>query len=261
MGKKKGQLVKLPTPPGMRRSPRKPSPRRHSDQDSWTVTYADLLTLLLCFFTILLSVSKIDVAKMDALQAQVSEQFGAPGAQVEGLSALQARIQKVVEEAALKDNVRVRRSEQGLEIDLNAKILFETAKADLDEDAFHILDLLMSPIAALPITVSVEGHTDPIPIANDDFASNWELSAARATGVVHHLIEAHHYAPERLRAVGLADTKPIAEDGTPLAEPLTGDQRTAEYLARQRRVTLILTPLSRLPIPQQSEQEPVQAGI
>lgn len=62
-------------------------------------------------------------------------------------------------------------------------------------------------------TVSVEGHSDPIPIQTRQFPSNWELSASRATSVLRELVRGGVQAT-RLRAVGYADTRPIASNGT-----------------------------------------------
>ncbi|WP_428624931.1 OmpA/MotB family protein, partial [Sedimenticola sp.] len=81
--------------------------------------------------------------------------------------------------------------------------------------------------AASDYTLSIEGHTDPTPIANAQFPSNWELSAQRATGVLRFLLT-QGVAASRMRAVGHADTRPLA------------DNATAEGRARNRRVALIL---------------------
>jgi chemotaxis protein MotB len=73
----------------------------------------------------------------------------------------------------------------------------------------------------------VEGHTDPVPISTLQFPSNWELSAQRATTVLRYLVRAGVPA-ERLRAVGYADTRPVADNSTP------------EGRAKNRRVALVV---------------------
>ncbi|MDR1560313.1 MAG: OmpA family protein, partial [Clostridiales bacterium] len=74
----------------------------------------------------------------------------------------------------------------------------------------------------------VEGHTDNIPISTAQFASNWELSAARATTVVRLLVDMAGIPPEKMSAVGYGEYKPVA------------DNSTAEGRGKNRRVDIIL---------------------
>ncbi len=76
--------------------------------------------------------------------------------------------------------------------------------------------------------IRVEGHTDNVPISNPRFPSNWELSTARATVVVCHLIQTYSLSPAMLSAAGYAENRPIASNDT------------EEGKARNRRVDLII---------------------
>jgi chemotaxis protein MotB len=90
-----------------------------------------------------------------------------------------------------------------------------------------VVDKLAAAIGRLPNKLAVEGHTDNVPISGR-YASNWELSTARATMVLRELIERHGISPSRLSAAGYADERPLA----------TND--TAEGRAVNRRVELVV---------------------
>jgi chemotaxis protein MotB len=112
-------------------------------------------------------------------------------------------------------------------LEVSEAILFDPASADLSRSGSGLLDEVVPILREQTGIVFVEGHTDNTPIANSRFPSNWELSTARATEVTRYLIS-QGIASERLRAVGLADTHPRA------------DNETYEGRARNRRVSLVL---------------------
>jgi len=132
----------------------------------------------------------------------------------------------LADEAARK-RVDIIRAPHEIRLELNDAILFDPARAVLRPEGLALLDRLAPVLAQRAGIVSVEGHTDPLPIANAQFPSNWELSAARATAVTRHLIQKGIPA-DRLRAVGMADTRPRSSNATP------------EGRARNRRVSLVV---------------------
>ena len=85
-----------------------------------------------------------------------------------------------------------------------------------------------------PYDVRVEGHTDDIPIHDDEFDSNWELSSARATRIARVILALGAIPPERLSAAGYAEFHPVA------------DNRTPEGRAQNRRVDLIILPRTKV---------------
>jgi chemotaxis protein MotB len=107
------------------------------------------------------------------------------------------------------------------------RVLFEPGQADLRSEGREVVDKLAAAIGRLPNKLTVEGHTDNVPISGR-YASNWELSTARATTVLRELIERHGISPARLSAAGYADERPLA----------TND--TAEGRAANRRVELVV---------------------
>ncbi|MCC7410895.1 MAG: OmpA family protein [Gammaproteobacteria bacterium] len=126
------------------------------------------------------------------------------------------------------DGATVREVTGGVEIELPAGVLFNGGSARVSDAAAPVLAHVAELVAKLPGTVRVEGHTDDRPIATREFASNWELSAARAAAVVRGLVQ-RQVAPARLVAVGYADHRPVADNGS------------REGRARNRRVLIVVT--------------------
>jgi chemotaxis protein MotB len=128
--------------------------------------------------------------------------------------------------------VRVTQSRRGVSIEINANVLFEPGRAELQPGSLTVLRAVADKLRNEPFNLEITGHTDLLPISNSAFASNWELSAVRATSVVR-LLAANGIAPERMLAIGREASKPIAPNNTP------------EGRARNRRVELMI--LSGLP--------------
>ncbi len=118
---------------------------------------------------------------------------------------------------------------------LLADIFFESGSARLTSDGQKRLDLLADRLDReyAGRTIRVEGHTDTQPIGANlqaRYPTNWELSAARATGVVRYLQEVHNMPPERFEAVGFGPYDPVDSN------------TTAEGRARNRRVRVAVLP-------------------
>ena len=127
----------------------------------------------------------------------------------------------------LGDRVEIHPQPGGVDLEISDSILFAPASADLTAGGELLLDELAATLIAQPYTLSVEGHSDDRPIATSRYPSNWELSSARATRVTRHLV-GQGVAPERVRAIGYADTRPRAENASP------------EGRSRNRRVSFVL---------------------
>lgn len=126
------------------------------------------------------------------------------------------------------EGVEVSRVPEGVRLRVEDRLLFPSAQAELtDEGRALVAERLREVVARHDGEVAVQGHTDDRPIQTPRFPSNWALSSARAIAIVEALVEAG-VAPQRLRAVGLADTRPLAENDT------------AEGRARNRRVEVVI---------------------
>ena len=145
-------------------------------------------------------------------------------------AALSQALSERLEEApylADLEGVEVSRVAEGIKLRVEDRWLFPTATADLTEDGESLIQRLVEVIQRHEGEVAVEGHTDDRPIQTNEFPSNWVLSSARAIAVVHAL-ERSGVDSQRLRAVGLADTRPLASNDT------------GEGRAQNRRVEVII---------------------
>jgi len=111
-------------------------------------------------------------------------------------------------------NVRVRRTDSWVAVDISTDILFGSGVARLSPAALAALQRLAEVLKTFPNAVRVEGHTDDRPINTAAFPSNWELSAARAASVVHLFMD-RGIAAQRLAVVGYGEFRPTSPNATP----------------------------------------------
>src|SRR5690606_14456441 len=114
----------------------------------------------------------------------------------------------------LGHDVEVIVSKRSISFRINSEILFETGQADLSRPGLSVLQRMAKVLADAGYDITVEGHTDAVPVRrNARYPSNWELSSARAGSVVRYL-QANGIGKEHLKAVGYGDARPIADNGT-----------------------------------------------
>ncbi len=178
-------------------------------EGSWLVSYADMMTLLVGFFVILLSFSKVDDEKFEEVKRETSKQFG--GIYQVPFGTLADRLKAEISKAGLGDQFIIKQTDLGVEISFQGTVFFETGSADLKEKANELLGRL-TPIIhseAKDFSIIIEGHTDDVPIiASTRFKSNWELSSIRACRVLESF-EAAGFLKSKMTAVGYGDARPI----------------------------------------------------
>ncbi|UYF98734.1 OmpA family protein [Halomonas sp. GD1P12] len=125
------------------------------------------------------------------------------------------------------DGVEVARVAEGISLRVQDRLLFPSATAELTDDGASLVGSLLETIQRFDGEVSVEGHSDSQSINTPEYSSNWALSSARAIAIVEAL-QAAGVDASRLRAVGLAATRPLA------------DNSTVEGRARNRRVEVVI---------------------
>jgi chemotaxis protein MotB len=157
------------------------------------------------------------------------------------LSGLRRELEQTLAPEIARHEVALRAVPDGLVVSLREIGFFESGSAALKTDSRSAFDRIAELLAKRPYRIRVEGHTDNVPIHNGQFASNWELSTARASEVVRLLIVRYGFAPERLSAAGYAQYHPVAENDT------------AAGRAQNRRVDIVI--LGKLP------PEPVPAFL
>ncbi len=205
----------------------------HENLERWLLTYADLITLLLAFFIVMYSMSKVDAKKFGAMtQALQSILHGKGIAVLQGqanlvstttpggalkvgdLKLLQTKITKMAKEMGLQDKINAGMDQRGLVIRISESAFFDPGRAELKPDAIKVLDIISGLLIQIPNHIRIEGHTDNVPISTEKFPSNWELSVNRATVCVRYLIEKHNFPPEKISALGYGEYRPIADNGT-----------------------------------------------
>lgn len=136
-------------------------------------------------------------------------------AQEEELANFMGLIQQYVKDNQLEDDIFIADEPQGIAITLSDRFLFDIGKAELKSEAAPVLGKLASLFGNLNTTVSIEGHTDSVPIRNSSFKDNWELSGARAMSVLRFFLEESKLNPAGFQYAGYADTRPAADNATP----------------------------------------------
>lgn len=214
--------------------------------EEWMMTYMDTVTLLVTLFVLLLSFATIDKEKFEAVahglslgkygagilmgSIGVSKKEAAPVAvapapvipaeepeappEPEPRTDLAAEISRSIDEQGLAGMVEVTARADVIDLQLNERVLFEAGRAALTSQGASVVARVAPILTTRPYEVSVEGHTDNVPISTERFPSNWELSGARAASVARALIGSG-VAPDRVRIVGFADTEPVAPNDTP----------------------------------------------
>lgn len=107
--------------------------------------------------------------------------------------------------------VSVKKNDYWIELEMNSELLFLSGEAELSKKAIPVLKKIAEVINPLPNMVNIEGHTDNVPIENIKFRSNWDLSSARATSVVHEFVK-EGINPLRLSAIGYGEFHPIDDN-------------------------------------------------
>jgi len=228
------------------------------EEEAWLITYLDMMTLLLAMLVVMLAFSEPVSEAFRGEQREIAldklyprEQAAADAgttilppiplphpamapARVEG-DPVDIRAAPVppappaLNLGDLGENVDVGTDAKGVtRFRISSELLFAPGQAALTPAGQRVIDELLPVLnQAMGHTIVVEGHTDNVPIATARFPSNWELAAGRAGAVVRHL-ETRGLNPMRLRATGVADTQPLA------------DNATAPGRAQNRRVEIVL---------------------
>ncbi|HEV3422804.1 MAG TPA: OmpA family protein [Paraburkholderia sp.] len=206
--------------------------------ERWLLSYSDLVTTLMVLF---LALYAIQLAKYRELEVKILEsERSVKASQAAVAAANHPKAAAVTQQASrtellsllkvLRDKGQINIDEEpdGLEIGINAKILFRSGDAHLLPDSEGVLDQVAAALKDYSThNILVEGHTDSTPISTAKYESNWELSSARAGAVVRFFVD-KGIEPHRLAAIGRSDNMPL----------LIGDDAAAR--AANRRVTILV---------------------
>jgi len=217
---------------------------------AWMTTFADLSTLLLTFFVLLLSFANMDVVKFREMMGSMKDAFGyqrenfgnwnpselaetptnSPVETSRGLTAdvrTLIEVQTVIEEKRLEESMQAEATPRGVIVRVKDSVMFAAGSDRLKEASFPFLNQIIGVLKKFPCEIMIEGHTDDVAISTKKFPSNWELSSARAIAVMRYLTEIGGFDPARLGSAGFADTRPLEANDT------------SEHRATNRRVEFI----------------------
>ncbi|PYE50602.1 OmpA family protein [Paenibacillus barcinonensis] len=125
-------------------------------------------------------------------------------------------ITQYIEDNKLENQIYVADKPQGISITLSDRFLFDQGQAALKKDAAPTLSKLASLFRNLQMVVSIEGHTDNVPIgANSTYKDNWELSGERALSILRFFLDKEKLDPDHFQYAGYADTRPTGDNKTP----------------------------------------------
>lgn len=211
-------------------------PEEKLDED-WMSTYGDMVTLLLCFFVMMMSASKTDVAVFEQIQASMNESLGKGEAQ-RPIEMMMVELSEDVQSVDIDDKIQIGSDTQGVVIEMDGDTFFAQGSAELRSDSTTFLKRLAATLISdryKNFTFSVEGHTSDEKFSSPQYASNWELSSARAATVVRFL-ESRGIPRVKMRAVGLYDISPKYPNLDPYGEPIPENRK------RNRRVIIHVEP-------------------
>lgn len=227
---------------------KKKAAEKEPNLERWLVSYADFITLLFAVFVTLYAMSMVDKKKVQEVRHSIQTSFGypvttspgphlIPGADlsiIPGAPELPTRgqaetpngyfadapefnrikdkLQSQLAQGGMANQVKFTVDQRGLVVSLKAGGFFDSGSDQLQPAAIPVLDSIADSLKGYTNNIRVEGHTDNVPVHSKAFPSNWELSTARATNIVHYLIEKHHYKGSRLSATGYGEYRPVADN-------------------------------------------------
>ena len=193
-------------------------------------TFADMVTLLLCFFVLLLSFTNTDITNFRLLMGSIQQ---ALGVQYEDSGALStpfadasfeerqsvrenreivevgARLKDFIRARDLTSMARVSSDKSGVMLRFNSSAMFQRGSAALSPQAKQALEVVIAGMENKSFNLIISGHTDGESLESALYTSNWELSAARAAACLRYILTHSDIPATRMKAVGYAGAKPI----------------------------------------------------
>ncbi|MGH8224088.1 MAG: OmpA/MotB family protein [Woeseiaceae bacterium] len=198
--------------------------------DSFYISFGDLMVILCVFLLMLLSMSKIDIGSFERIKSVMT------GRTDNTLVELAASLKEIVDGIPGIPGASVHLAKDGVRVDLDTAVLFAPGSAIIKDDALRSLVPLLNEILRTEYQIDIEGHTDDVPyyrVVDGETDTNWSLSGKRAGSVIVHLLSLD-FSSHRLRAVGYADIRPVAEVSGKTGAELENAR------ARNRRVSLLI---------------------
>jgi chemotaxis protein MotB len=240
--------------------------QKSGNHERWLVSYADFVTMIFALFVVLFSSARRDIVRQTDMATAIATAFTqlglfAPHSATPPMTAqtsasaqsvavvssngsdfvgtaqqrtdllnLKKRLEVELAPEIAKQTVALRLSKDGLVISLLEAGFFDSGSAMYKPSSEPIIARIAERLKELPNELRIEGHTDEVPIHSAQFASNWELSTARATNIARLLIETYQFDPQKLSAAGYAQYRPFTSNSS------------EEGRAHNRRVDIVVLP-------------------
>lgn len=194
--------------------------RRGGSGSLWLVIFADMSTNLMFFFLILFAMTRMSMDEREHLVRGMEMALSDRDAIAERTEAVQREesamqsLEDVVAYGSLKQYARVQITGGRIKLTLEMPFFFPTGRAELTEEAMAALKGLVVPLRRFPGQLIIEGHTDDRPVLGGRYASNWELSVARAVKVIEYFT-LEGVDEGKFVAAGYGEYRPIAANDTP----------------------------------------------
>ncbi len=236
---------------------------------AWMVTYSDLVTLLLTFFVLLLSMASMDPVRFTEASSSLKDAFGVhkepahvdfaipilPSPPISTYSPIQEqttqkvyeKIKSQIDSLRLTNNVGVlKNDDESIILRINDSVLFAPKKSRISSQSYSILRMVADIIRPLPMDLRIEGHTDDQKVSDSQFG-NWDLSVSRAVAVLRFFTQSELLPLDRMSAVGYGKDRPIVANSDDAQRAL--NRRVDFYLKLQSNTskTNISSPQKALP--------------
>jgi chemotaxis protein MotB len=189
------------------------------------------MTLLMGFFALMLSFSKVDQDEFEKVRLTAVESFG--GEYQLPHEELKKALERALSDLGLAETVTVEANARGVTLTFEGTVFFDSGSATLRPQGQAVVEQIIPVIRQLAVGfwILVEGHTDDVPISRGVVESNWELSGLRASRVAR-VFEAAQFDRQRLMTLGWGETRPLLPPTDAQGQPI------AENRAKNRRVVI-----------------------
>jgi chemotaxis protein MotB len=218
----------------------------------WVVTYGDLMSLLMCFFVLLLSFSEMDRNKYRIVSGSMKNAFGIQrktpifdspkGQKMISREFDQAivlvKVQDVInpierelenEFQEFKKSIEIHANENEVTIRMMGEATFDTGQAKLRKGFLPLLRKIGEVLGKTKGEIIIAGHTDNVPLIGGQFRSNLGLSMARAGSVAEYLLKSTSIDPKKISTMGFGEYRPLDSNDT------------AQGRTKNRRVEIIVS--------------------
>ncbi|MDH5298663.1 MAG: OmpA family protein [Desulfobulbaceae bacterium] len=244
---------------------------------AWMCTFSDMMSLLLCFFILLLSFATMDATKFEEAAGSLQNAFGSqrlqpmlgtpmgqnmiakefPGQPID--LTVQVQIVQSLAEELKEGMLDVEEDADGITLRVKESVAFDSGRAVIKPRFMEILDKLGKTVSSMEVTVVVSGHTDNTPTKKETgYASNWGLSTARAVNVIDYWLTKYKIPATRLAAMGYAEGQPLASNST---EEGRASNRRVEFKIKAIGGGPVTEGVKSIVQPTPSVTQPVTQGI